>query len=159
MKVVNNTPAGNSSLFQIWCPPMQAVTFDEVSVRFPHLFQYIFNQLENTSLTNCRKVSESWQNIIDHEKIIWLKLIQKYVGAMEEFRSEWKKVIEKSTPAEIRRLYRAVKQFFELRSNDQTQYSPLHVAAGNGQFYLSLYIIERTGNFNPMYRDGFTALH
>ena len=134
-------------------------TFDEISVRFPHLFENIFNMLDNNSLTNGRKVSKAWQIVIDREKITWLRMIQKYGGAMEEFRNHWKKVIEKTTPAKIKRLYKAVEQFFELRSNDQGQYSPLHVAAGNGQFYLSQYIIRRTGNFNPMCRDGFTALH
>ena len=54
---------------------------------------------------------------------------QKYDGAMEEFRNHLKKVIEKTTPAKIHTLSRAVKQFFELRSNDEAQCSLLHVVA------------------------------
>ena len=87
-------------------------TFQEISLRFPHLFESILNILDNSSLTNGRKVSKKWQI------------------------------------AKIQILSRAVKQFFELRSNDEAQYSLLHVVAGNGQFYFSKYIIGKTGNFS-----------
>ena len=134
-------------------------TFQEISLRFPHLSESILNMLDDTSLTNGRKVSKIWQMVIDHEKIIWLRMIQKYGGQMVEFRNHWKRVIEKTTPAKIQTLARAVEQFFELRSIDDAQYAPLHAAAANGQFYLCQYIIRRTGNFNPMCRDGFRPLH
>ena len=134
---------------------------DEIVSRFPHLSQAIFNHLDNISLTNCRKVSEDWKNVIDQEKFSWLRRIQSYRGAFEPFLEHWSKVIKKMPIQEIKELCLAAENFFKLGKklmNDQ--YSPLHLAAEIGLVDLSRQIIEATDHRNNnFYLPNFTPLH
>ena len=144
---------------------VEKIPIEEMFVKYPrfgypHIFENIFNELDNTSLTNCRKVSEEWKNFLDNEKFSCLRRIKKYGTNMVEFRNQWNKVIKKSPSQEIIELSGAVEHFFTLSSSTLTkQYSPLHIAARNGYFDLCQRIMEKTGNSNPRRRDGFTALH
>ena len=127
--------------------------------RFREIFEIIFHDLDNISLKNCRNVCKAWKSFIDTDKFIWLKRIEKYRGSMEKFSYQWSKVIEKTPTGEVNELCQAVENFFRLSSsNIKNQYSPLHIAAGNGLVELSERIIEKTGNCNPG-GDGYTALH
>ena len=143
----------------------EKIPIEEIFVKYPrfgcpHIFEKIFDELDNTSLTNCRKVSETWRSFLDNEKFVCLRKIKKYGANMVDFRDQWNKVIKKSPPQEIIELSGAVEFFFKLSSSIiRYQYSPLHIAAGNGLLKLSKRIIEKTGISNPRRSDGFTALH
>ena len=136
-------------------------SFGEIFLRFPHLSEAIFNHLDNISLTNCRKVSETWKNVIDQEKFPWLRRIQSYRGTFEPFLEQWSKVIKKTPVEEIKELCLAVEHFFKLGSNMMDeQYSPLHIAAEIGLIDLSRRIIEATDHRNNnFYLPNFTPLH
>ena len=127
---------------------------------FPHIFEKIFDELDNKSLMNCRKVSATWRSFLENEKFVCLRRIKKYGRNMVYFTNQWKKVIKKRPQQEIIELSRAVELFFSLSSSSLTrQYAPLHIAAGNGMLELSECIIEKTGISNPRTSDGYTALH
>ena len=44
-------------------------------LRFPHLFEQIFQKLDNENLFKCREVQRSWQNIIDGRNYPWLRIV------------------------------------------------------------------------------------
>ena len=138
------------------------VPIDEIFSKFPHLSQAIFKVVDNCSLTNCRTVSKTWKNVIDHEKFHWLRRIQKYRGKFEPFLDEWNKVIKKTSTEEIKELCFSVENFLKLGSRNMMndKYSPLHLAAEIGSIELCRGIIKamdyRNDNF---YLPNLTPLH
>ena len=136
-------------------------SFDEIISRFPHLCRAIFNQVDNSSLTNCRKVSETWKIFIDHEKFQWLRRIQSYKGIFEPFLDQWNKVIMQMPIEEFKELCLAIVNFFKLGSNMMSyNYSPLHIAAEIGLIEHSRRIIQITDyRNNNSYLPNFTPLH
>ena len=73
-------------------------TIDTMLSRFPAVAEDIFKELNNKSLTKCRKVSVQWQNFIDNQKFIWLRRILKYNASMTEFSDHWKQMITNQRP-------------------------------------------------------------
>ena len=134
---------------------------DEVFLRFPHLSEAIFYELDNKSLTNCREVNDTWKNIIDHEKLTWLRRIQKYRERFEPFLEQWNEVIKKTPIEEIKELCLSVEQLFKLGSNImRNQYTPLHCTAEIGLIRQSKRIIEITDyRRNNSYLPNLTPLH
>merc|ERR1719273_1794990 len=53
---------------------------EEFFLRFPHICLMIFDTLDNQTLVKCRLVSKKWKSCIDGEKIVWLRMIQKFIG-------------------------------------------------------------------------------
>ena len=51
-----------------------------IALRFPHLGEAIFDQVDDKTLINCRKMSKVWCSIIDGQRNTWLRLLKKYVG-------------------------------------------------------------------------------
>ena len=52
--------------------------------RFPHLGEAIFNQVDDKTLINCRKMSQIWCQIIDGQRNTWLRLLKKYIGKFDD---------------------------------------------------------------------------
>ena len=44
--------------------------------RFPHIFEQIFEKLDDEGLTKCREVSRSWKSVIDEKKFPWIRIIK-----------------------------------------------------------------------------------
>lgn len=140
--------------------PMEEIFVKYPRFGYPHIFENIFDELDNPSLTNCRLVSETWKSFLQAEKFTCLRRIKKYETNMVEFRNQWNNVIKRSPPQEIIELSGAVEIFFTLSSSNLTkQYTPLQIAARNGLLELSKRIIEKTRVSNSRMSDGFTALH
>ena len=87
---------------------------DEIMIRFPFLFQGILNELDNKSLTKCRKVNKEWQIFIDNERFVLFRKLQKYHKNMKEFLDQWKKVTQNASKETIGELSVAVHKFFEV---------------------------------------------
>ena len=123
---------------------IEKIPTEEIFVKYPrfgypHIFENIFDELDNTSLTNCRQVSKTWKSFLETEKFTCLRRIKKYGTNMVEFRNQWNNVIKKSPPQEIIELSGAVEKKFTRSSSTSTkQYSPLHITARNGLLDLSL---------------------
>jgi hypothetical protein len=159
MKIVENRTPGQSSLYQIWCPPIQTETIDETFGRFPHLFQNIFNNLDNNSLINCREVCQTWKSLLDFEKFVCLRRIQKYQGRLEPL-DQWIKVIKKTPVEDIIVLCQVVENLFKLGKNKMTyNYSPLQIAAETGSIQLCRGLIETDHRNNDSYLPNLTPLH
>ena len=146
---------------------------DEIMIRFPILFQGILNELDNKSLAKCRKINKNCQNFIDTDRFVLFRKLQKYRSQMEEFFEQWKKVTQNASKETIGELSVAVCKFFEdtpiyygnfhslgapsRRKKKEDQWSPLHIAAEQGNLDLCKYIIEQTGDENPQNKKGDTA--
>ena len=132
---------------------------DEMMLRFPHILQAIFKELDDKSLTNCRNVSRACCDFIDDEKFYLVRKIQNYVS-MKNFLKQWQKVLRNTPTENIKKIFVTVKQFVEYDlSRYKLQWSPLHIAAAQGHLELCKYIIEKTNNPNPKFRNGLTAFH
>ena len=53
---------------------------ESISLRCPHVFEMIFGKLDDQTLVSCRLVSRTLYNLIDKSKIIWTRMIHKYIG-------------------------------------------------------------------------------
>ena len=51
---------------------------EEVLLRFPHLGDQIFENLDNENLAQSRTISRSWLAFINEEKISWKKIQKKF---------------------------------------------------------------------------------
>ena len=49
-------------------------------LRFSHITEQIFENMDSKSLKNCREVSKSWQICIDNRNILWNKMVKKNSG-------------------------------------------------------------------------------
>ena len=55
-----------------------------LAFRFPHLGEAIFDQVDDKTLINCRKMSKIWCQIIDGQRNTWLRLLKKYIGKFDD---------------------------------------------------------------------------
>ena len=133
---------------------------DIMIAKFPHIAIDIFKELDNETLTNCRKVSRLWCGHLDNQRIYWVRMIQRYSMNMKSSYHQWKKVF-KNTPVEyIKDLSVSIQQFVKddaLRS--YFQMFPLHVVADQGNLELCKYIFEKTKDIKLSTRNNWTALH
>ena len=56
----------------------------KLASRFPHLGEAIFDQVDDKTLINCRKMSKIWCQIIDGQRNTWLRLLKKYIGKFDD---------------------------------------------------------------------------
>ena len=47
---------------------------------FQHITEQIFEKMDEKNLKNCREVAKSWQNCIDNQNILWIKMAKKNGG-------------------------------------------------------------------------------
>ena len=132
---------------------------DEMMLRFPHIVQDVLEELDNKSLTNCRNVSRIFCHFIDNEKFYSVRKIQGGVR-MTEFQLQWDKVF-KNIPTQVaKEISVTVEHFFQYDwYRKKLQWSPLHIAAEQGQLELCKFIIGKTKDANPRRKDGITAIH
>ena len=111
---------------------------DELFIRFPHIGQEIFNELDNKDLAKCRAISQSWRKFIDEEKISWNRILSKYslrngqshlhIAALTGQYDVYLKL------AEIQR---------DKNPRDEKEKTPLHFAAERGHFSICEWIISK----------------
>ena len=134
---------------------------DDICCRFPEICSIIFGFLDNKTLVRCRLVNNNWKNCVDNLKILWIKIIQKYFGDPNKYPDTWKKVLDKTPFPIIKKLGLAVVYFFQnpvRMIQCHTMWTPLHIAAEQGQLELCRYIIEKTEK-NQYNADIATPLH
>ena len=138
---------------------IETTFLDEMMLRFPHIVQDVCKELDNKSLTNCRNVSRACCDFIDDEKLYWVRKIQNYVS-MKNFLKQWQKVLRNTPIENIKKIFVIVKQFVEYDlKRKKLQWSPLYIAAAQGNLEFWKYIIKRTNYTNSKTKDGITAFH
>ena len=91
---------------------------DEIILRFPHLAEQIFSELDNKSVAKCRDTNRLWQDIINREK---------------SYKQRITKMIEESKKKAKQHYYIKIIKGF----------TPLHWAAFNGQTQMVMDLIDR----------------
>ena len=138
-----------------------SATLETISVRFPHLIEAVFGELDIPSLASCRELNQIWKNNIDNGKILSTKIVRSKTQKADQFTEEWKQILVKIPLKFLKTLVIAVCNFE--RNYITCQYSPLHAAAQYGGMYGDLtlfqYTITRMKIKNPKDGDGATPLH
>ena len=127
---------------------------EEVLIRFPHLGENIFQNLDSKSLIKCKEVKRTWKNLIKVDKCSYFRVIQWYTNCSE---SLMRKIAEKSGGAIIilsilHEIYsnfaRGTKQHHKYLK--RWEITPLHLAAESGQPGAYHLIMENVVNKNPL---------
>ena len=119
---------------------------EELCLRFCHVSGAIFEEIDNKSLNECRKVNSSFCASIDSQKLKWIRIIAKCIGKIDNFqvRESWKKVLNKVPTKIVKKLSQVVQRFFIVRpSRHKHQWTPLHIAAERGHLSLCKYITKK----------------
>ena len=89
-----------------------------LSLRFPHLIENIFCELDNQNLVDFREVNRTFRSFIDDGRFRWIRIIRKFIGNISNPHKEsWNKVLHKAPTQNIQELGKAVKKFFEVRKS------------------------------------------
>ena len=51
---------------------------EEVFLRFPHLAESLYENLDNQNLSKCREVGQSWKSFIDNNDLLWIRIKKRY---------------------------------------------------------------------------------
>ena len=153
---------------------------EEIVLRFPVIAQQIFEQLDNQDLIKFREVDKSFCSSIDQNRLIWTRMIKKYIKDNNKFRKSWKLVMEKVTVKTLEDLALTTTKFgieYEekieyhsgmLEAGEQRRRTfpqilhppclfapencaPQHIVAKCGNLTLYKFITDKTGEINPMY--------
>ena len=123
---------------------------EEASLRFPHLTEQILEKLDNVSLTKLRKVSNSWQYLIDNQKEVWIRKIKIHINCSKAY---VKNILRKKNTETLAALANGIQQLY---TNNKF---PVHSAAINGHLEVFNLIFDNAHNKNPKGPKGMTPLH
>ena len=120
-----------------------------LSLRFPHIIENMFKKLDNKTLIKCRKLSNSWQDMIDNQKEVWIRRIQNNTNCSQ---TSLKNILRKKKVESLNALAIETYQFC-------TKNFPLHSVAKEGHLEAYLLMFENVQNKNPIDFQGITPLH
>ena len=117
---------------------------EEVLLRFPHLAESVFEELDNQNLSKCLEVGHSWKLFIDYYNLVWTRIKKKYPLQNE---------------AQIKPIDR-----YKVKTIDGDNYctTDLHLAALTGQTEIFEFLFEEdflTKKNNDPYDLGMTPFH
>ena len=98
---------------------------EDICIRFPEISELVFKNLDNESLAKCRLVSRKLKTCIDEEKVLWLRIIQKYYGDLDKYPGSefagtiWKMVLDKTPTEIIKELAITVRHFFQQKDTSE----------------------------------------
>ena len=138
----------------------EASVLNIIIARFSHVATDIFKELDNETLTNCRKVSRLWCDHLDNQKMYWVRMIQRYSTNMKNSYQQWKKALKNTRVEFVKDLSVSTQQFVkDDASRLYCQWFPLQVVADQGNLELCKYIFKKTKNLKPSGNNKWTALH
>ena len=110
-------------------------------LRFPHLVENIFDQLNNENLAKCSEASKTWHNYVAKQKFFHCRKIKRRIEENLVFGEFWKKVLSKANTEISLQLSLAVEKFFAERDGwFHCGLTSLHIAASFGNFQIVEYI-------------------
>ena len=127
---------------------------EEQILKFPHIAEKIYGELNNESLVKCKEVSWPWNHFLENNKAYNWQVIKGYTNCSDAL---MKKLVKKKTDAiKIVSDLREIFKKFPRGTRQSSRFirtwfnSPLHVAAENG--YLKAYqlITENIMDKNPL---------
>ena len=79
-------------MYKLGTIPYKIENMNVFMLRFPHLIDNILKEVDNESLSKCRKIDRSLCDHIDQRKFFWIRRIQMYPDCTKMFYMEWKKL-------------------------------------------------------------------
>ena len=82
---------------------------EDLFLRFPHLRDGIFDLLDDKNLAKCKEISRIWCQILETEKLYWIRKIQNVYRNLLGHKEEWMKLTQKKMSFEtLKKLAEAV---------------------------------------------------
>ena len=134
---------------------------EELILRFPHLSESIFREIDSENLVKCREVHELWCNHLDAQKFLKMRMIKATVKQFHEISNAWTRVFKTATTQTILDLGEAVQIFYQRSSvlKYQSGIAPLHVAAATGNLWLFREIYAKALDRYQRDNKGWNILH
>ena len=104
---------------------------ESIFLKIPDLGEKILKELDNQSLVQSKEVQRSWNNFINEEKVLWIRIIQKCISDVDTYSNAWRKVLKKA-PVEFVTHLALATQKYHAKYEMPVQYSPISVAASYG---------------------------
>ena len=163
---IENSTDGNESVESIRKKKRLSVpTLDEVCARFPKLWIEIAEQLDNESMISLKTVSRQMNQVLGEDRSFWLRRIKQLyrinrINEKHLFYDSWKNVVRK-TPVEIlKEIVNCLEGFFLFfTQKSRPNLCPLHIAVFLGNLQLANHFIEKTKDYCPKNKYGWTPLH
>ena len=126
---------------------------------FPHIAEQIFACMEVKSLKNTRKVSKLWQNYIDNQNFLWIKIAQKEGG-----NKAFQKACEKGHLKMVEMLIQKSTKFdIDFNAKDEHGSTSFHYACEKGDSKIAEMLIQKSAEFNidlnAKDKNGCNAVH
>ena len=133
---------------------------EDLFKRAPMVNRLILKNLDNRSIINLKESSKGINQVLEDERVYWIRIMTKYIGNFIEFQKSGRAVISKTPVAIMKELALAIDKFFMVgRKRIKKQWHPLFIAAQQGSLELCKFIVEKTGEFIPKrMEDGITPL-
>ena len=116
----------------------QNSAMEEILTRYPHIFMSILCNLDSKTLANCRLVNKIFKHCIDNERLLWIRIIERYFGDQIEYHDTWKKVLDKATFNITKRIGLAVLKFFQTQDVRALFVSVVHISTTVFSFLLMM---------------------
>ena len=133
-------------------------SMDVIFKRFPVVRQMVLKKLDDQSLVRSIEANRVFAEILDKERLYWVRIIKKYIGKFKGVKESWKEVLHR-TPVDVtKELALTVEKLFKFYILKQI--IPLHVGfALNGYLNICKLITEKTWNTTYSNLFGLTPLH
>ena len=131
-----------------------------LNLRFEHLSEKIYANLDDESLSKCKEVSRSWYTYISNLKCLQIRLIQGILKPFQVNEQEWSKVLLNANSKTIWDIKECVLQFLQTKNQDFYCFlAPLHLFAAIGSMNLLHTFYEKAVNKFPKDNFGCTPLY
>ena len=133
---------------------------DDLCLIFPTISNKINKMLDDKSVVNLKTASRNICSFLENDRLFCIRKIQIYLKKNHVFYDSWKKVVRKTPAAMIKEIINSIKEFFVYFTKScRTQLCPLHIAAFLGNLKMVKHIVERTKDYCPKNKHGWTPLH
>ena len=139
---------------------------EDLITRFQHISEQIFEQLDNKSLTTCRKVSKSWQKFVDNKNFAWIRIVNfptipLIFTANVNLQQTYLHVAAKTGQIGM---FKMILESEEVKNpKSDFNVTPFHVACYFGQYEIAKMLfenyVELKINLNELGSEGRTSLH
>ena len=94
----------------------EATILENFLLRFPNVFEKIFKELDNQTLTKSKEVSGSWKNFLGQCRLIYMRKIMKYHKNHVEYMEDWQLVMVKMPLETLKQVAAMVEEFYTRRT-------------------------------------------
>ena len=147
---------------------MMLFSLENISIRFPHLFEDIFVLLNQKDLAKCREVNRFLKERL--EKIWWMRKVQYKLKEIQcqlknsypEFTNDWRLVVTRTSLDSLKKFQGCLVRFLDKidEMNTANQYlSPIIVLSAFGDVKLFKEILVLLKNVYPKPQRGCCLLH